>query len=308
MSTKLHTKDVQTWLRRLGYYDGEPSSDYLDPDYRSALKRFQRDFRKTPDGWYGVKTESALLPLIDLFNKGCGHVCMSELRRWRKTSYWIGEASPGGTPMFTPKGTRIASVTARSFVEAALEGTTRLPGGKLANVATNPRYRKCNPKAMALVFKLAKRYGWIPTKPGYAGITINKAATKAVGARTFSSITPGPNGWPVWNKIEADPFRSVAADIGRVRRSDPKWKKKGGVIPLGTHVFILELVGLELPDGTIHDGWCVVNDCGGGIFGAHIDLFTGSKKWRSQVKVPGLVHIWFKGIEKKIPMDYAYGL
>ena len=107
-----------------------------------------------------------------------------------------------------------------------------------------------------------------------------------------------------------DPFRTIATDTGRLRRHDPAFKKKGGVIPVGTRVFILELVGMPLPDGTTHDGWCVANDTGGGIFGAHIDLFTGYRAFARKTFIPSLdlVHLWFEGIETRIPTDYSYGL
>lgn len=63
-----------------------------------------------------------------------------------------------------------------------------------------------------------------------------------------------------------------------------------------------------LPDGTTHDGWFVVNDTGGAIFGAHFDVFTGSDALRKQVKVPAFGQVWFAGIEKRIPAGYTYGL
>jgi 3D (Asp-Asp-Asp) domain-containing protein len=73
-------------------------------------------------------------------------------------------------------------------------------------------------------------------------------------------------------------------------------------------VFILELAGVRLPDGTTHDGWCTVNDTGGAIFGAHFDVFTGVKALAAKVKIPSLAHVWFEGIEQRLPMNYGYGL
>ena len=57
------------------------------------------------------------------------------------------------------------------------------------------------------------------------------------------------------------PMRTVAVD--------PR------VIPRRTRLFIRETVGLELADGTRHDGYWYASDTGGAIKGAKIDLFTG---------------------------------
>lgn len=47
------------------------------------------------------------------------------------------------------------------------------------------------------------------------------------------------------------------------------------VIPRRTRLFIRETVGLELADGTRHDGYWYASDTGGAIKGAKIDLYTG---------------------------------
>jgi 3D (Asp-Asp-Asp) domain-containing protein len=48
------------------------------------------------------------------------------------------------------------------------------------------------------------------------------------------------------------------------------------VIPLGSVVFIPELVGLPRPDGTAHDGCFVAEDRGVRVVGRQVDVFTGS--------------------------------
>lgn len=58
------------------------------------------------------------------------------------------------------------------------------------------------------------------------------------------------------------PYRSLAVD----RR----------YIPIGRTVEMVELAGLLLPDGTLHDGCFVAVDGGGAIVGHHIDLFVPS--------------------------------
>jgi 3D (Asp-Asp-Asp) domain-containing protein len=322
--TKLDTQQVQTWLKLLGYYDGPINGDYLDANYRSDLRRFQADNRRVagrPDGWYGLKTEAALLPLIEMW-KRAGFMGappsfahdpsdIDELRRWTLTYYYIGDQArwrgPRNIPFYTTKGKVIANVEAGCYVEAALEGTTRLRDGRLVNVARGAM-RKVNPADWVSVYAIIKRNGWLD-KPGYGGVALSKDKKRVVGARRFSVKKPGPGGYPVEREgIELDPFRTLASDTGRLRRHDPKWRGKGGVVPSGTEVFILEMVGVKLPDGTTHDGWFRTNDTGGGIFGAHFDVFTGTRLLANKVHIPHRAHIWFPGIEKKLSMNYSYGL
>lgn len=57
------------------------------------------------------------------------------------------------------------------------------------------------------------------------------------------------------------PMRTIA--------TDPRY------IPRRTRVFIPETVGMEMPDGTLHDGYWYASDTGGAIKGQKIDLYTG---------------------------------
>jgi len=47
------------------------------------------------------------------------------------------------------------------------------------------------------------------------------------------------------------------------------------LIPKRTLLFIKETVGLQMPDGSVHDGYWYASDTGGAIKGPRIDLFTG---------------------------------
>jgi len=58
------------------------------------------------------------------------------------------------------------------------------------------------------------------------------------------------------------PFRSVAVD--------PR------VIPIGEAVYVPELDGIELPDGSFHDGCVRADDQGGGIKERKMDFFVAS--------------------------------
>ena len=57
------------------------------------------------------------------------------------------------------------------------------------------------------------------------------------------------------------PMRTIA--------TDPRY------IPRRTRLFIPETVGMEMPDGTLHDGYWYSSDTGGAIKGQKIDLYTG---------------------------------
>jgi 3D (Asp-Asp-Asp) domain-containing protein len=58
----------------------------------------------------------------------------------------------------------------------------------------------------------------------------------------------------------AEPYRTVAVD--------PK------IIKLGSQIYVPELKGTVLPDGSKHDGIFIANDRGR-FRGAHIDVFVG---------------------------------
>jgi 3D (Asp-Asp-Asp) domain-containing protein len=61
------------------------------------------------------------------------------------------------------------------------------------------------------------------------------------------------------------PYRSVAVDKT--------------FIPLGTHLYVPELDGVQMPAsyGFVHDGCLSADDVGGGITGAHLDFFVAEK-------------------------------
>ncbi|MFT3767665.1 MAG: 3D domain-containing protein [Minicystis sp.] len=64
------------------------------------------------------------------------------------------------------------------------------------------------------------------------------------------------------------PLRTVAVDTT--------------VIPLGTAIYIPELVGLPLPEGGTHDGCFYAEDRGLKVVGRHIDVFTGDPAMTAQ--------------------------
>lgn len=309
----LSIPDVQVLLTKLGYFDGEVDGDPLGTNFRDDLRRFQRDYPSTggADGWYGPKTDAVLRPMGETLRQRAPAEIRS-CRRWQLTHYYVSSVrafGAGPVPIFDREGPVLAHVAPQAFVDASLEGSSVLADGRLINVSGFMEVTPVQSVLYQPVLAIAKRNGWVPTKPGYAGIMVSKDQKVVTKVMTFTVRKPGLKGWPVCAKgIECDPFRTVAADNGRMQRHDPRWKGKGGVVPAGTKVFILELVGVRLPDGTTHDGWVTVNDTGGAIKGAHFDVFTGVRALAKQVRIPALAHIWFEGIEERLPFDYAYGL
>jgi 3D (Asp-Asp-Asp) domain-containing protein len=67
------------------------------------------------------------------------------------------------------------------------------------------------------------------------------------------------------------------------------------VIPLGSRLFIPELVGLPRGDGTAHDGCFVAEDRGLKVLGHTVDVFTGeagtTALWTSRVPSRHEVHV-----------------
>lgn len=306
--------DVQVALGKLGYYAGEPDGDYHGQGFRDDLTRFQRDYPATGavDGWYGPKTDAVLAPLALSLRRDAPAQIQS-CRRWRLTSYYLGNARAhgrGNVPIWGagPKNEQIGQVAPAAFVEAALNGSTVLEDGRIVTVSGWVDVHMPGSTLFKPVLDIAKRYGWIPDRTGYAGVQLSSDRLLVTRVRTFSVVSPGPKGWPLEHGVECDPWRTVAADLGSLSSHDPSFRGKGGTVPVGTKVFILELVGQKLPDGTTHDGWVTVNDTGGAIVGAHFDVFTGAKLLADKVRIPALAHVWFDGIESRLPYYYGVGI
>ncbi|HEV2081980.1 MAG TPA: 3D domain-containing protein [Brevundimonas sp.] len=58
------------------------------------------------------------------------------------------------------------------------------------------------------------------------------------------------------------------------------------VVPRRTRLFIKETVGMEMADGTIHDGYWYASDTGGAIKGNKIDLYTGNGRGSMRPAMP----------------------
>ncbi|HTE55593.1 MAG TPA: 3D domain-containing protein, partial [Kofleriaceae bacterium] len=270
-------------------------------------------------------TQSGKLPTLS--GLGAGLTPPSDpgaYRKFRLTTYHVVDQSdlPTGSvriPILDEKGATIAECSPAFFAKLSLEGTGRLTDGRLVNVsgdkvaAAHDTYApvlEYHRKAYAKGDRKRAAQGKKPSPTTYSGlVTSGDRVVKVLSFHLVSAAKRGV-GYGTARNVAYTPFRTLAADIGTTdySRVDPTWKGKGGLVPPGTHVYIKEYAGLRLPDGTTHDGWFVVNDTGGAIYGAHFDVFTGSEALRKQVKLPASGQVWFAGIEKRIPPGYTHGL
>lgn len=229
----------------------------------------------------------------------------SQLRRWRITQYYVSDqknhSGEPTVPVLRTDGVELGRASPSFFSSLSLEGTGILGNGKLVNVSG--KYVPVDSEKYQPVWDYHKKY-LSKRSPGYSGLmVVDDRVTKAFAYTVVPPDRSG-KGYGTANGFPLDPFRTVAADIGRTPKDDPRYRGKGGLVPVGTRCYIKELDGQVL-NGKNHDGWITVTDTGGGIFGAHFDLFSFEK---GQIQLPDVCHIWFEGIEGRVPTDYEYGL
>lgn len=303
--------EAQEVLRRLG--ELEPPLDGNLKNCTLGIRRFQRATGLSQDGIVGPKTMAKLLLYRRLLEEAPPGAVF---RQWRFTRYQIAEQRmAGGVPVQASNGQLLAKLDAQSFADFSLQGTGRLIDGRLLNVAGD--YVAVNHDDFAGVLALAERNRWVPKKPGYAGIRVREDSTKPTGWRVTHALAfrviPPANlglGYGVIAGIPLEAYKTAASDVGLKPAHDPRFKGQGGVLPRRTRFFILEWLGVKLPDGTIHDGWWTANDTGGGIDGNQCDLFAGFAKSARVGPWPhahGRGYVTWPGIEERIPAGYEYG-
>lgn len=249
----------------------------------------------------------------------------NKYRKFRLTTYHVADQKdyPTGAvrvPIFDENGHKIAEGSPRFFARLSLEGSALLTDGRLIKVTGKTVPAQHSDYADVLIYhnqayvkrnEKRRQEGRGPVSTQYSGIIVKNG--QIVKASAFHEIPRSKIGvgYGIQRNIPLTPFRTLAADIGYQKYAsvDPKWKGKGGLVPAGTHVYIKEYDGLKLPDGRIHDGWFIVNDTGGAIFGAHFDVFVGTLSMHNQIKkLPLFGQVWFDGIEQRIPVGYTRGL
>lgn len=237
----------------------------------------------------------------------------SAFRKFRITYYYVSDQAKfiGGAvvPVYTKDGEEICRVEPGFFGEMSLQGTGKMRDGRLLNVSST--FVPVRHEDYAGVWERHKRY-LIKRPPGYSGIVVKN--DRVVAAMTYHVVDDVGVGYGKIRGKAHTPFKTLAADIGRLARHEPKWMGKGGVCPPHTKVFIKQMVGRKCPvgDGSwfVHDGWFDVIDTGGGIFGKHFDMFVGTPALVKNVTVPATADVWYDRIEERVPPDdkYTYGL
>jgi peptidoglycan hydrolase-like protein with peptidoglycan-binding domain len=310
----LDPKTTQAVLTQLDYWHGPLDGDLSSAEFRGALRRFQSDMALVADGIYGPKSDAVVTDYQHRLRSA--PTGFTQARRWRRTSYWFAQESA-----YDPHGARVPIAgldgrgTAAFVANAALEGTGQREGDEWGTGLINVTGRNVpvDPDAYQPVLDYARRQGWIPHHANLAGLVLGPDG-RVKAASEFRAIPRAElvNGWPKQHNIPLAPWRTIAADIGVYGSSDPLFKGKGGVLPIGTKVWDVGLVGVHLPDGSVHDGWLTVNDTGGAIYGRHYDWFIGYYYYQQLVtgglKPTDHTQLWSPGIETRIPDDHLYGL
>ena len=301
---------VKENLTLLGY-------DLKNQSLSNAIRTFQIDMRLKKAGKLDSKTKQRLQLVMRQFQSADKkNQPMRRLSRFRLTNYYVADEKDFAInpviPVLDNKGRTLAKVSPSFFISMSVEGTGKLRDGRLLNVIGGKRGRVnvAHIGSYNLVLKAARKRGFSirPTNIRYTGVRLkNDRVDSVLGFHVIPKSRLG-KGYGSQKGRPHDPFFTLAADIGAYSSSDQRFCKKGGLVPRGTEVFILEYVGKKLPDGRIHNGWFKVVDTGGAIFGAHFDVFTGSKKWSKKVWKPHIGHVWFKNSEGRCPPSYDYGL
>jgi peptidoglycan hydrolase-like protein with peptidoglycan-binding domain/3D (Asp-Asp-Asp) domain-containing protein len=302
--------DILRALHRLGYYPkGDPYvvMPLADVDATKAVKSFQRGQGLVADGIAGPKTQARLEAVLATLAKAPAGA--DQFQPFRGTVYYVADEKEYGgdktIPLLGADGKPLGPrVSPQCFAAGACEGTLRLADGTLVNVAGG--HAPCPPGYQAVLDFVPKN------KPaGYFGIVVEPGSGRVVQAATFYIVhDPGDQGYGKVHGIPLHAFRSLATDIGVLTTHDhnPKLFGHGGVIPIGTKVWIAEWAGIVLPDGTHHDGWWTAHDTGGAKFGATVDQFTGSLGLAHQVAIPSRLHLWYEGMKDRIAPGYDLNL
>lgn len=163
------------------------------------------------------------------------------------TIYYMKEVdrdqTGGGIPLRNMRDDVIGPPLSRNdWCSAAIEGTVRVDDVAYNYAGTrDPRQADCSHH------RPSERVRWVRSRHEYG-----------VGSRNNPLI----------------PFRTIACDLGSVENSTP-WVN-GGYPAFGQEIYVPKANGVELPDGTIHDGVFTCGDVGGLITGNHIDVFIGA--------------------------------
>lgn len=277
-------QQLQLQLLHSGYNIGQTLADGdFGPKTKAALQLFQKDHGLNPDGVFGPKTKAAVNKYCTVGPNEPPNV--KHLSRFLVTSYMSAAEVDSGNnkviPVMSDNNKLLATVDPQFFANLSLEGTGKLNDGRVLNVTG--KYVTAPQIVKNVLLPVCKQM--FGNKYKYGGV--NADATKYLAFKVLGPQFP----WGVGVKNE--PLKlwiSLAADLK--------------LIPFGTKVYIKELDSMTMPDGTIHDGWCQVDDTGSAIKYNQFDFYCGTKTFMKQLHKFDVLHIWFEGSEDKFPANY----
>ena len=164
------------------------------------------------------------------------------------TQYGVKQASPGDVAVLDRKGREIGRVDKRSLFLADIEGTMRLAGRMLSIVSSGNDHDEMVTTVISGVAVKRPAPSFDRFEPAFSRwVDVTERAPWGVGAR-----------------LPLIPFRVLAHNA---RTETPLYLKT---------VYIEQLDGVRLPTGEVHNGMCVVGDCGSmAPAGGQLDLFVG---------------------------------
>lgn len=318
MGEDLLAEAISVWQRSIGF-SGKAVDGILGPKSWAKLKP---QLSSPASGSSPAVPTSASVQSLQFAGSTKPPSNISNFRKFRLTTYHVVNQKDFPTsdvriPIRDERGQTIAYGSPIFFAKLSLNGSAILNDGRLVNVSgkkTEASHVEYGPVLEYHKKAYAKRNsdnaakGKPPMPTSYSGIHMTGNTITSTMAFHLVKADRLGVGYGSIRGVPHIPFRTLAADLGLKGKSESRWKGKGGLVPAHTRVYIKEYDGLLLPDNTVHDGWFIVNDTGGGIFGAHFDVFVGTADLRKRIKLPEIGHVWFEGIEKRIPPRYSYGL
>lgn len=183
--------------------------------------------------------------------------------------YMVSEKDYGDNkivPVLDIQGNLISTVDATFFASMSLEGSAKLADGRVLNV--NGGYAQASDTISQTLKTIAdKQYR---SHYGYVGLSND--------CKRYFTYNVSPTMWGIgMHNFSLMPFVAVASDQR--------------FYPFGTTLFIPELQGKTMPDGTTHAGYVYCCDTGGAIIGEHLDFFVGYKEWQLEGIIPDNVEV-----------------
>ncbi len=180
----------------------------------SGLKKPDKPIRPPSPGWVCWKYKLSFLTRSGVPAK--------RLSRFRLTHYYVVNeadypAAAEKVPVLNSKGQTLANVPAAFFNDMVMEGTGKLSDGRLLNVEGKRVDVGHLSEYTRLVLPDArKRYA-----KNFKYMALTLEGDRVQKAMAFHLKEPGAGGFGVLRNIPLTPFKTLAADLGYYKTSDP---------------------------------------------------------------------------------------